>query len=105
MWKVYALAALGITMALGVVGLRLYSWGHGDGVLQERGLAEAALAELNDRLELVNRDASKRESLRLTQMAELEQHIEELRSVIDADPDADRPAFGPDSVQRLNSVQ
>ena len=48
--------------------------------------------------------AREREQQRLAEVEELERSIEQLRRDADADPDAERPAVGVDSVRRINSI-
>jgi len=69
--------------------------------------AEAAAGEvqrLNEVIRLAGEAARSREAARLAEMERLEATVEQLRGEADEDPDADRPAVGPDSVRRINSV-
>ena len=74
----------------------------------EKKLSEAQLKkvqELNLRLDAKDAELRELERQRLEQMRELEDRVEELRRQAHEDPNATRPAFGADSMRRLNAVR
>lgn len=93
--------------ALAIIGTLLggaYLKGRTDGRDAERTVQLERIEELNDLLDANNAELADLEQQRLEQMRELENRIEELRGQADEDPNADRPAFGADSMRRLNTV-
>lgn len=93
--------------ALAVIGTLLgatYLKGRSDGRVAERTVQLERIQELNDQLDAKNAELADLERQRLEQMRELEDRVEELRRQADEDPNADRPAFGADSMRRLNAV-
>lgn len=93
--------------ALAVVGVLLggaYLKGRSDGRWAERVVQLEAIEELNEQLDAKDAELAALEAARLEQMRELEDRVEELRGQADEDPNADRPAFGADSMRRLNAV-
>lgn len=102
MSRIYILLA-----ALAVIGTltgAAYLKGRFDGVTAESLRNAAAVAELNKQLAAKDRELADLETARLEQMRLLEERVEELTEEANADPDADRPAIGVGSVQRLNSI-
>jgi Tfp pilus assembly protein PilO len=100
--RVYML--LGALAAIGVLLGAAYLKGLSDGRWAERVAQLEAIEELNQQLDAKDAELAALEAARLKQMRELEDRVEELRRQADEDPNADRPAFGPDSMRRLNAV-
>lgn len=94
--------------ALAVIGTLLgatYLKGRSDGRWAERAAQLEIIEELNQQLDARGAELAALEAVRLEQMRELEDRVEELRRQADEDPNADRPAFGADSMRRLNAVR
>jgi len=93
--------------ALAVIGTLLgaaYLKGRSDGRWAERIVQLEAIDDLNQQLDAKDAELAALEAARLQQMRELEDRVEELRRQADEDPNADRPAFGADSMRRLNAI-
>lgn len=93
--------------ALAVIGTLTggaYLKGRADGKSVERAAQQEAIDKLNAELRRRQAELDKLESQRLAEMEALNEEVEELRRQAHEDPDADRPALGTGSVQRLNSV-
>jgi uncharacterized coiled-coil protein SlyX len=93
--------------ALAVVGTLLgaaYLKGRSDGRSAERVIQLKAIEELNEQLNEKDAELAALEAERLRQMRKLEDRVEELRRQAYEDPNANRPAFGADSMRRLNTV-
>ncbi len=102
MIRVYILLA-----ALAVFGTALggaYLKGRADGRSVAEQAAQEEVRRLNEEVRQAEEEARERERLRLAELAELEESIEQLRREADADPDATRPAIGTGSVRRINSI-
>jgi len=100
--RIYVLLA-----ALAVIGTLTggaYLKGRADGKSVERAAQQEAIDKLNAELRRRQAELDKLESQRLAEMEALNEEVEELRRQAHEDPDADRPALGTGSVQRLNSV-
>lgn len=93
--------------ALAIIGTLLggaYLKGRSDGRVVERTVQLERIQELNDQLSKRDAELAALERQRLEQMRELEDRVEELRRQADEDPNANRPAFGADSMRRLNAL-
>lgn len=101
--RIYVLLA-----ALAVIGTitgGAYLKGRADGRSVERAAQQEATDELNEELREVQQELAALEAQRLQEMEALTAEVEELRRMANEDPDADRPAIGTGSVQRLNSLR
>lgn len=101
--RIYVLLA-----ALAVIGTitgGAYLKGRADGRSVERAAQQEATDELNAELREVQQELAALEAQRLQEMEALNAEVDELRRLADEDPDADRPAIGTGSVQRLNSLR
>lgn len=98
-------------LAVAFIVVYVGTWTHGrvtgiqigaEGVRQEQ---QAALDDLNADLRMIER--GHREQVRgiLEEQAAMEQYLMELANEAAQDPNADRPAFGADSVRRLNAIR
>lgn len=102
MGKIYLILA-----ALAVVGTlsgASYLKGRSDGTTAESLRNAAAVEDLNEQLADKGRELAALETARLEQMRELEARVEELTEEANADVNANRPAIGVGSVQRLNAI-
>jgi len=95
---------LGALAVIGTITGAAYLKGRSDGRWAERIVQLEAIQELNDQLAAKDQELADLEAARLEQMRLLEERVEELTEEANADPDADRPATGVGSVQRLNSI-
>lgn len=102
MTRIYLL--LGALAVIGTLVGGSYLKGRSDGRWAERAAQLEATEELNQQLDAKDAELAALEAARLEQMRELEVRVEELRRQADEDPNADRPAFGADSMRRLNAV-
>lgn len=101
--RIYVLlAALAV---IGTVTGGAYIKGLTDGKQAERTAQQEALDSLNADLKEAQRELAALEELRLAEMEELNLEVDELRRLANEDPDANRPALGIGSVQRLNSIR
>jgi len=101
--KFYTLLA-----ALAVIGTMTggaYLKGRADGRSAEREAQQGATDLLNAALREAQRQLDALEAERLAEMEELQATVDELRRQANEDPNANRPAIGTGSVQRLNSVR
>ncbi len=101
--RIYVLLA-----ALAVIGTitgSAYLKGRADGKSVERAAQQEATDELNRELREVQEELAALEAQRLAEVEELNQEVDELRRQAHEDPDADRPAIGTGSVQRLNALR
>lgn len=102
MGRIYVL--LGALAVVGTLTGAAYLKGRSDGVTAESLRNAEAVAELNQELADKDRELAALEAARLERERELEARVEELTEAANADPDADRPAIGVGSVQRLNAI-
>lgn len=94
--------------ALAVIGFLLgaaYYKGTVDGKASEQAAQQEAIDELNEALREKQAELAALEAQRLADMEALEEQVDELRRLANEDPDADRPAIGTGSVQRLNALR
>lgn len=101
--RIYVLLA-----ALAVIGTitgGAYQKGRADGRSAEVAAQQEAIDELNRELREKQEKLAALEAQRLEEMEALSGQVEELRRQADEDPDADRPAIGTGSVQRLNALR
>ncbi len=96
--------ALALLAVFGTATGAAYIKGRSDGRAVEAEAAAEEVQSLNEVIRLAGEAARSREAARLAEMERLEATVEQLRGEADEDPDADRPAVGPDSVRRINSV-
>lgn len=96
--------ALALLAVFGTATGAAYLKGRSDGRAVEAAASAEEVQRLNESLRLAGVAAREREAARLAEMERLEATVEQLRSEADEDPDAGRPAVGPDSVRRINSV-
>jgi len=96
------LAALAI---IGTITGGAYLKGRADGKSVERAAQQEAIDDLNADLREAQAELATLETQRLAEMEELNLEVDELRRLANEDPDADRPALGVGSVQRLNSLR
>lgn len=102
MTRIYVLLVL--VAVLGTSHGGAYLKGRFDGKSVAEEAAREEVIELNEELRVAEEAAREREQQRLAEVEELERSIEQLRRDADADPDAERPAVGVDSVRRINSI-
>lgn len=102
MTRIYVL--LGALAVIGTLLGAAYLKGRSDGRWAERIVQLEAIDDLNQQLDAKDAELAALEAARLQQMRELEDRVEELRRQADEDPNADRPAFGADSMRRLNAI-
>ena len=102
MTRIYVL--LGALAVIGTLVGAAYIKGRSDGRWAERIVQLEAIEELNEQLASKDRELAELEAARLEQMRLLEERVEELQEEAREDPNADRPAIGVGSVQRLNSI-
>lgn len=98
-------AGLVIAGLLAGAGVKIYSEIRDAGYRECRVEVDSDTADLNDkfdRLEKKHRDLSRAYQAMLGRNAALQSELDDAAR---QDPDADRPAFGPDSVQRLNQIR
>lgn len=95
---------LGALAVIGTITGAAYLKGRSDGRWAERIVQLEAIQELNEQLDAKTEELAALEAARLEQMRELEDRVAELTEEANADPDADRPAIGIGSVQRLNTL-
>lgn len=95
---------LGALAVIGTITGAAYLKGRSDGRWAERIVQLEAIQELNDALAEKDQELADLEAARLEQMRLLEERVEELTEEALADTNADRPAIGVGSVQRLNSI-
>lgn len=95
---------LAVLAIIGTLTGSAYLKGRTDGRWLERMVQVREVQKLNDALDKKDRELSRLEQDRLFRIRELEILTEELRRQADEDPNADRPAFGADSMRRLNAV-
>lgn len=101
--RIYVLLA-----ALAVIGTitgSAYLKGRADGRSAEVAAQQEAIDALNEELRAKQEELVALEAQRLEEMEALNGQVEELRRQADEDPDADRPAIGTGSVQRLNALR
>lgn len=94
--------------ALAVIGFLLgaaYYKGTVDGSVSERVAQREAIDELNEALREKQAELDALEAQRLAEMEALNEEVDELRRLANEDPDANRPAIGAGSVQRLNTIR
>ena len=96
------LAALAI---IGTITGGAYLKGRADGKSVERAAQQEAIDDLNADLQEAQAELATLETQRLAEMEELNLEVDELRRLANEDPDADRPALGTGSVQRLDSLR
>lgn len=96
------LAALAV---IGTITGSAYLKGRADGRAVEVAAQQEATDELNEELREVQAELAALEAQRLEEMEALNAEVDELRRLANEDPDADRPAIGTGSVQRLNSFR
>jgi hypothetical protein len=94
----FALALTALTMAA------LYGWGHRAGRLAEAARMAEAVAILQAKYDAQAEAARKLEVARLQTEKRLTDALAQIEEDALADPDADRPALGPASVQRLGRI-
>lgn len=93
--------AFGGALALSALtGWQGYRWG----VDRTEARHAAAQEAMRDRLMRLAEDTSRIEAERLALEVERDALARDLEDAARADPDADRPALGPDSVRRLNRL-
>lgn len=95
---------LGALAVIGTITGAAYLKGRSDGRWAERIVQLESIQELNEQLDAKTEELAALEAVRLEQMRELENRVEELMRQADEDPNADRPAFGADSMLRLNAI-
>jgi len=71
----------------------------------ERAAQQEAINDLNADLRQAQAELAALEAQRLAEMEQLNLEVDELRRLANEDPDADRPALGVGSVQRLNTLR
>lgn len=101
--RIYVLLA-----ALAVIGTitgTAYLKGRADGRAVELAEQQEAIKELNQELREKQAELDALEAKRLAEMEALNKEVDELRRLANEDPDADRPAIGVGSVQRLNTIR
>jgi uncharacterized coiled-coil protein SlyX len=96
------LAALAV---IGTITGAAYLKGRADGRAVELAERQEAIDELNRELREKQTELDELEQQRLAEMEALNEEVDELRRLANEDPDADRPAIGTGSVQRLNSIR
>lgn len=97
-----------ILAALAISGTALggaYYKGNVDGKASEAAAQQEAIDDLNADLRKAQAELAALEAQRLAEMEELNLEVDELRRLANEDPDADRPALGAGSVQRLNTIR
>ena len=101
--RIYVLlAALAI---IGTITGSAYLKGRADGKSVARAAQQEAIDELNADLREAQAELAALEAQRLAEMEQLNLEVDELRRLANEDPDADRPALGAGSVQRLNTLR
>lgn len=96
---------LAVLAVIGTMTGGAYLKGRADGRSAEREAQQDATDLLNAALREAQRQLDALEAERLAEMEELQATVDELRRQANEDPNADRPAIGTGSVQRLNSVR
>lgn len=101
--RIYVLlAALAV---IGTVTGGAYLKGRADGRSVEAAAQRKATEELNADLREAQAELAALEAQRLAEVEELSLEVDELRRLANEDPDADQPAIGTGSVQRLNAIR
>lgn len=101
--RIYVLLA-----ALAIIGTIIgsaYLKGRADGKSVERAAQQEVSNELNANLRKAQAALATLEAQRLAEMEQLNLEADKLRRLANENPDADRPALGAGSVQRLNSLR